>query len=184
MNVHTPENKGSFPSEHHACVGPNAVLQLVGVLREQEEKNLAERVFAAADLTFLLYRPPKSMIDERIPKRLFDTLWTELPTDRAGHIARESGKRTADYVMATRIPVLVRYIFRITPPWLASLLLLKAIERNAWTFAGSGTCSTRWQPKATISIKNNPLAMHDCLWHIAVFEQMFKSLVSPATTVI
>ena len=178
MNVHAPAfDRASVQSEKHARVGPNAVLQLIGVLREHDDKQLVERVFSSADLTFLLYRPPKAMIDERIPKRLFDALWSELPSDEAAKIAREAGKRTADYIIATRIPGIAKQLLRLLSPWLATLFLLKAIEKNAWTFAGSGTCSTRsGARKPTIGIRNNPLAMRDCAWHSAVFEQLFKQL--------
>ena len=181
MNVHN-RNATRAP-ETAGRIGPNAVLQLIEALREQADADLTERIFASVDLTFLLSCPPTTMVDERIPARLFAALWRELPAKRAQRIAAEAGRRTADYIIANRIPDLAKSALGLSPPWLATALLLSAIEKHAWTFAGSGRCSTHLRPTVQLIIEDNPMAMPDCCWHVAVFEQLFRRLVSPDTKV-
>lgn len=161
-----------------SVVGPNAVIQLAGALRDADGLDGARRVFGASGVLDLLVAPPREMVDETVASGLFDALWRTFPSDRASKIAWEAGRRTADYVIANRIPRPVRWIFALLPTRPACRLLLKAIERNAWTFVGSGTCTVRTGPVPSIEIENNPLAMPDCAWHCAVFTRMFQRLVS------
>ncbi len=173
----------SRASHETGRVGPNAVLQLIDVMREHEDAGLTGRVFDAAGLTFLLTCPPSTMVDERIPAALFCALWQELPADVAARIARKAGRRTADYIVANRIPGLAARALYWSPPRLAAPLLLKAIEKHAWTFAGSGHCRTRSRPGIVIDIRDNPLAMQGCVWHVAVFERLFHRLIAPGMRV-
>jgi divinyl protochlorophyllide a 8-vinyl-reductase len=163
-------------------VGPNAVIQLAEALRD--EPGAAEQVFGRAGFSRLLRCPPDAMIDETIPARLFEALWRELSPGRAVRIAREAGRRTGAYVLANRIPAVARLALRALPPRMAAPLLLRAIRRNAWTFAGSGHCSIAPGRPATITITDNPLAMPGGAWHAGVFEQLFGALVSPGSRVV
>jgi divinyl protochlorophyllide a 8-vinyl-reductase len=162
-------------------VGPNAVIQLAEALRA--EPGAAEQVFGRAGFIRLLRLPPDAMIDETIPARLFEALWRELSPGRAARIAREAGRRTGAYVLANRIPGVARLVLRALPPRLAAPLLLRAIHRNAWTFAGSGQCSIAAGRPATVTITDNPLVMPGGAWHVGVFEQLFDELVAPGTEV-
>lgn len=162
-------------------VGPNAVIQLAAALRAGPAEigtGTVERVFTRAGFSRLLVSPPDAMIDEAIPARLFEALWRELPAHQASAIAHDAGRRTGAYVLANRIPAAVRRVLNLLPRLLASRLLLKSIEKNAWTFAGSGDCSTTPGNPAIIAIANNPLAMPGCVWHVGVFECLFRALVS------
>ena len=123
------------------------------------------------------------MIDEAIPTRLFEALWRELPADQAARIAHDAGKRTGEYVLANRIPGFAKSILRALPPALATPMLLKAINRNAWTFAGSGVFNLVSIKPAIVTIAHNPLAMPGCVWHVGVFERLFRALVSETTIV-
>ena len=162
-------------------VGPNAVIQLAEALRT--EPGAAEQVFGRAGFIRLLRMPPDAMIDETIPARLFEALWRELSPGRAARIAREAGRLTGAYVLANRIPSLARLALRTLPPRLAAPLLLRAIRRNAWTFAGSGRCSIAPGWPATVTIIDNPLVMPGGAWHVGVFEHLFDALVGPGTQV-
>lgn len=165
-------------------VGPNAVIQLIAALRDcPAGPGTAERVFARAGFSWLLVSPPDAMIDETIPAQLFAELWHELPARQASAIAHDAGRRTGAYVLANRIPPAVRLVLGALPHWLSSRLLLKAIERNAWTFAGSGECTTTSGRPAFITIANNPLAMPGCIWHVGVFEYLFRALVHEGTEI-
>jgi divinyl protochlorophyllide a 8-vinyl-reductase len=171
----------TFESAHAArsqagLVGPNAVIQLAAAL--SAEPGDAERVFARAGFSRLLRKLPDAMVDETIPARLFDALWRELPAAQAARIAHDAGRRTGTYVLENRIPKLARVLLRLLPVRIAAPLLLKAIERNAWTFAGSGLCRVKAGEPPVITIAGNPIAMPGCVWHVGVFEVLFRSLVS------
>lgn len=165
-------------------VGPNAVIQLAEALRAAPDApGLAEHVFGRAGYARLLRSPPTDMIDEAIAARLFATLWREMPAASAAAIAHEAGRRTGAYVLAHRIPPLARLLLRTLPPRLAAPLLLRAIARHAWTFAGSGRCRTASGPPCLVTIARNPLAMPGGAWHGGVFECLFRSLVSRSASV-
>jgi divinyl protochlorophyllide a 8-vinyl-reductase len=152
--------------------------------RRVDMTGAAERVFTRARCLPLLRAPPAGMIDEAIPARLFEALWQEFPPEAAARIARDAGRRTGAYVLKNRIPAVARLLLRALPPRLAAPLLLKAIERNAWTFAGSGTCRTTSGDPAVVTIAANPLAMPGGAWHVGVFEALFGALVNPGTKVV
>lgn len=164
-------------------VGPNAVLQTAAALEARYGAVETRRVFDDLGLARLLDHPPTEMIDETIAATLLTGLWRTLPVAEARAVAEEAGRRTADYVMANRIPRAARWILGVTPAGLGSRLLLKAIHRNAWTFAGSGICEIQAAPRPLISIRANPLAMPDCAWHGAVFQRLFERLVARGTRV-
>ncbi len=169
--------------EHLDRVGPNAVVQLAHALRDKAGHTTMRQVFQTAGYDALIDNPPVVMIDERIPAAIFAALWQTVPKTTAKEIARDAGRRTADYVLAHRIPSFAQAIIRRLPPPLASPVLLSAIHKNAWTFAGSGRCRTKNGRYAVIEIERNPLAMPQCAWHQGVFERLFRELVTPDTRV-
>lgn len=171
-----PETEAS----QHATprVGPNAVIQLAAALRADRDGDAAVEVFAAAGALDLLNTPPTDMVPESLPRSLFDALYRSMPCRRADRIAHAAGRRTADYILAHRIPKPVRILFAMLPPGLAAPLLLRSIQRNAWTFAGSGVCRVETGAPAIVEITANPLATPDCAWHSGVFERLFRVLVS------
>jgi divinyl protochlorophyllide a 8-vinyl-reductase len=165
-----------------ARVGPNAILQLIPPLREQAGEVGLRSVFEAAGLTDYLRAPPGEMVREGEVRRLFDALLGELPAE-ADELLWQAGQGTAAYVMANRIPAPVRSLLRILPAGPSARLLLGAIEKNAWTFAGSGRCRTRPGRPAIIEIEANPIATPGCPWHRGVFAGLFVNLVTPRVEV-
>lgn len=167
-----------------AMVGPNAVLQMADVLRERTCAATTGAVFAAAGLARYLEWPPQGMIDEAEAAALHHALLSALP--RVGPaLCAEAGTRTADYLLANRIPAFAQRLLRLLPPALAARLLVRAIARHAWTFAGSGAFSARFPggPRLVLEIAHNPLALPGCPWHCAVFTRLFTRLVSPRVRV-
>lgn len=175
-----PDSARRHPS---AVIGPNAVIQLGAALSARLGKETAQRVYDAAGCGPLLDAPPHEMIDERVPVRLFRQLWRELPAETASVVARDAGRRTGRYILQNRIPRLARVVLRILPQSIASRLLLSAIQKNAWTFAGSGTCRTTPGIPMIIEIARNPLRMPGGAWHEAVFAELFGALLSRKTDV-
>lgn len=165
-------------AEPASRVGPNAVIQLAETLRVRLGERTARRVFADAGLGHWLDELPASMVDERDAAALFATLFAELPTNAARSVAAEAGARTADYILAHRIPRFAQLVLKALPAGLAAPLLLGAIRRHAWTFAGSGGVEARAGSPSVIEIADNPLAMPGCVWHAAVFRRLFHVLVT------
>lgn len=159
-------------------VGPNAVTQVAAALRAAEGEVGAQMVFASAGLAPPPATPPTEMVDERIAAAVHQAVRAALPPTRAEAVLRDAGARTADYVVANRIPPAVRVALRLSPARVATGLLLRAIARHGWTFVGSGSLSVRPGRPAWLEIKANPLAGGPCWWHAAAFEQMFRRLAA------
>ncbi len=160
-------------------VGPNAVIQLAAALRHRLDDRAARAVFARAGRRQWLLAAPREMVDERFARELFETVVALFPETVASGVLSEAGRRTADYVLANRIPRPVRAVLPALPPPLSSRLLMAAIGRNAWTFAGSGAFRAQAGAPRAIEIEANPLAVPGCPWHVAVFERLFRALVTP-----
>ncbi|MEO0679272.1 MAG: bacteriochlorophyll 4-vinyl reductase, partial [Pseudomonadota bacterium] len=94
----------------------------------------------------------------------------------------EAGRRTADYILAHRIPPRAQALLRAAPARLAAPLLARAIARHAWTFAGSGRFEAQgaWR----LVVHDNPMVRGEraaaplCRWHAAVFERLYRALAA------
>lgn len=167
-----------------ARVGPNAILQVSAALRARLGGAAVERVFAAAGLEDLLRRPPEAMVPEEAVARLHRALADGASPPEAEALALDAGRRTADYLLAHRIPRPVQSLLRALPARAASAVLLRAVARNAWTFAGSGRFRAIPGRPAVVEIGANPIATPGCPWHRGVFERLFQVLVSSRATVV
>jgi divinyl protochlorophyllide a 8-vinyl-reductase len=176
------------PPAHEARgrIGPNAVLQLVPILERIGGRVLAEEILAGSGLDHL--SADAGMIDEKAAAGVHRALRRQLP-DLASSIAAEAGRRTADYILAHRIPARVQRLLKALPAGLASRLLARAIARHAWTFAGSGCFEVVRHSPPVFELHGNPLVRGEradaclCHWHTAVFERLFRALASPDATV-
>jgi divinyl protochlorophyllide a 8-vinyl-reductase len=182
-------------------IGPNAITRVAEVLPTFVGDRETRAVFERARLAGYLLAPPQDMVDEVEVTRLHQTLRDVLGGKLAGEVARQAGLRTADYLLAHRIPRPVQVLLKRLPaPW-AARLLLAAIRRHAWTFAGSGVFSTHagsgvfsihagsglftagpGRP-VVLAIRNNPLCkgvisdQPACDFYAATFERLFRVLV-------
>jgi divinyl protochlorophyllide a 8-vinyl-reductase len=97
----------------------------------------------------------------------------------------DAGRRTGDYLLANRIPGPVQHVLRKLPAVLASRVLLAAIGKNSWTFAGSGHLDIKPGRPVRLTLTDCPLcreATSDipiCEYYTATFERLFRELVSP-----
>lgn len=176
-----PNRKGHVgPPPDKARIGPNAILQMLPVLREA---GLQDAVLQRAGLVSI--PTGDEMIPQAPAKDLHQALRREAP-DRAAELARQAGLATGAYILAHRIPALAQRALRHMPRPVAARLLSRAIERNAWTFAGSGHFHARgpW----SFSLAQNPIVAGEqsdtplCHWHAAVFERLYQELVDPQAT--
>lgn len=166
-----------------ALVGPNAIIQTEAALSAFGGRSLAQAVFDRAGLSDFLKAPPQTMVAERDVARLMMALHNILPNPEAACISRNAGNLTGRYILTHRIPGPIKALLRILPARYAGLVLLRAIQKHAWTFSGSGR--TRYEVGAVLAfeIRDNPLAMLGCYWHIGVFETLFRVLVHQKTVV-
>lgn len=173
-----------------AEIGPNAVIQLLQALQAAGLHQAAETIFAAAACSHWLTELPTAMVDERPVAALHQAVRKTLPAPQANEVLADAGLRTADYILANRIPKFAQVILKLLPAPLACKLLVKAISAHAWTFAGSGRFSGRAGLPTVFEIAGNPLCAGEhsgtpvCTWHAAVFQRLFQILVSPKTRVI
>jgi divinyl protochlorophyllide a 8-vinyl-reductase len=117
-----------------ARIGPSAVLQTLRALDELAPGSRAQ-VEARAGLEPL----EEGMIPERVFVQLIRAVRELLPRDRTEAVLRRSGTLTADDVRSHRIPAPLRATLAGLPAFMAMPLMLQAVERHAWTFAGAGT---------------------------------------------
>lgn len=162
-----------------ARVGPNAITQMAAAIRAARGESAARQTFAAAGLAPWLDTPPAQMVDEGAAAALHRAVARGFAPATARALADTAGRLTADYLLAHRIPRPAQWVLRRLPAPLAARLLLRAIARNAWTFAGSGRFSARPGAPCVIEIAQNPLSTPGDPWHRAVIEHLFRALVTP-----
>lgn len=160
-------------------IGPNAVLQFLPVLKHAKGQAFLQEILERAGLSTL--PTGDHMISEAYAARLHRALREHDPI-AAPVLSTEAGQRTADYILAHRIPPNAQRLFKLLPAKPAAWLLSRAITHHAWTFAGSGRFSARtpW----IFEIADNPLVRGEhgteclCHWNAAVFLGLYKALVS------
>jgi divinyl protochlorophyllide a 8-vinyl-reductase len=101
-------------------------------------------------------------------------------------IAEEAGARTADYIIAHRIPRAAVWLLRRLPAPLAAPLLMAAIRKHAWTFVGAGVFAPAgaWRFAIDRSAAEDPVMLPDSLfqWYAAVFTRLYRRLVAADCT--
>jgi divinyl protochlorophyllide a 8-vinyl-reductase len=166
-----------------ACIGPNAVLQLTEALRARDLGGLIGPLLRRAGVPEWLSEPPREMVDERAVGRLHRATRSVLPAREARAVMEEAGRRTADYLLANRIPRPAQMLLKRLPPSLAADVLIRAIRANAWTFAGSSRFVASGGRPVVFTLSGNPLCHGEragirvCHWHRAVFQRLFEQLV-------
>lgn len=168
---------------HAARIGPNAIIRVAEVLRADVGEATTTALFASVGLAGYLAVEPGDMVDETEVARLHQRLRSALGGEHAARISRDAGLRTADYLLARRIPKPVQWLLKRMPARLAAHVLLAAIRRNAWTFAGSGRFTAAAGNPSRLAIVDNPLCrgaaapVPVCHYYAATFERLFRTLV-------
>jgi len=172
------------PARDVARIGPNAITRIAEALRTRVGEAGMVRVFVAAGLDAYLPAMPVAMIDEAEVTRLHQALRAACGVDGAEAIARDAGRLTGDYLLTHRIPGPVKALLRLSPSALAARALVRAIERNGWTFCGSARLTTAVGATVHISLVNCAIcrdAQADhmlCDYYAATFERLFQALVA------
>ncbi len=164
-------------------IGPNAIIRTIDALRERLGEPETEALLEAAGLSAYFHAPPEAMVPEREVTELFCTLYQRLGEAEAKTVARDAGRRTADYLLANRIPRFAQLVLRALPAKLAARGLLAAIGKNTWTFAGSGSVRLEPTRPARVTIANCPICRDvrseqtACDFYAGTFERLFQELV-------
>ena len=163
-------------------IGPNALIQTAIALRALEGEATAERIFAHAGLAQRLADPPVAMVPASEATALMSSLGACLPSSVASAVAVDGGRRTGDYLLAHRIPPLIKRLLRAAPRPFAAWALGRAITAHAWTFAGGARVRVHYRGGVVIDIDDeaDPLTR---AWRCAVLERLFGALVAPAARV-
>lgn len=173
-----------------ARIGPNAVIRIAEALLAGPDASAAPQVFQRAGLAGYLANPPQEMVDEREVTALHQALRETLGIKRAREIGADAGSRTGGYLLANRIPRPAQVILRLLPSALASRMLLKAIERNAWTFAGSARFSTQVGTPTRFILEGSRVClgaqspMPLCDFYAGTFQRLFRELVDSKVQVV
>jgi len=173
-----------------ARIGPNAILRVAEALRRAGGAAIERRVFHEARLDGYVGAPPDRMVDEAEVTRLHHALRVTLGEANARAISIDAGRATGDYLLANRIPKPVQILLKPMPSRLAARVLLQAISRHAWTFAGSGTFTARPGRPVHFEIRNNPICRGMlanapvCDYYAATFERLFRELVDRRADVV
>ena len=176
---------------HSGRIGPNAITRVAEALPTVVGSGATWKLFERAGLVAYLRQPPQAMVDEREAARLHAELRASLGLEQARDVALAAGRATADYLLANRIPLPVQRLLRVLPAGIAARVLTRAIERHAWTFAGSGRFTARVPLPAEAArgtrlvyeIRGNPLVRGVaaeqplCGFYEATFEQLLRVLV-------
>lgn len=166
-----------------ALIGPNAVLQTVAVMEERLGHTETAAILADAQIAPL--PSGAHMIPETEALRLHRWLALHDPMG-ALVIAEEAGARTADYIVARRIPRAAGWLLRCLPARAAAPLLMAAIRKHAWTFVGAGAfaAADAWHFTIDRSVARDSLPPSESLftWYAAVFTRLYRELVAPDCT--
>ena len=179
---------------HNAVIGPNAIIQLHTALLQQLGWQATQDIFAAAAMTHYLQQAPAQMVDELEVACLHRQVRLHCQPRCAKTIMAVAGDLTGLYILKNRIPRPVVWLLRRLPARLSAQLLQRAIDKHAWTFAGSGNFTIGPAANApagviTASIAHNPVVALEtsdapiCHWHAAVFQRLFRELISARTMV-
>jgi divinyl protochlorophyllide a 8-vinyl-reductase len=172
-----------------AVIGPNAVTRMAEALLSAGGDAMRRDVFAAAGLSRYLAAPPTRMIPETDVARLHAAAIATLGEARAADVSREAGRLTGDYLLAHRIPALAQRVLKRLPRKLAARLLVAAIARHAWTFAGGGAFSYAFSPGLTLRLRGSPICRGlrtqapACAYFAATFERVFGEILGPSLRV-
>lgn len=170
-------------------IGPNAILQVIAALRTQHGEAVTLDVLRRAGLATAIEHPPEHMVAERDVIALHGGVRRDLGPLAGQAVMVSAGLGTGDYLLAHRIPALAQKVLRAVPARLASRLLLAAITRHTWTFAGSGECTFSSGHPVLVTIRNCPACRGEhaatplCDYYAKTFERLYGVLVHPAARV-
>ncbi len=165
-------------------IGPNSIIQTVAALEASFGKAEAEAILQRIGQGHWIGNLPTEMTEESKFHALVTAVEKEIGENATASILEESGQRTAKYLLRVRIPAIFQKVVKLLPPRAAFKLLLFAISKNAWTFAGSGQFSYTMSRPPEISVRVTwPSLPVGGNFYLGTFKALLHELVNPDTTV-
>jgi divinyl protochlorophyllide a 8-vinyl-reductase len=174
----------SHPNDPIARIGPNSIIQTFNALSTRFGEDRAKLIFQRAGHEAYIGNLPTAMVDEAEFHALVKAMWEEIGETATSAILKESGQRTAEYLLENRIPGLFQSLVKLLPRQLAMKLLLFAISKNAWTFAGSDAFSFEvgraMLIRVRVSFPSKPVVTY---FYGGTFDRLLRTLIDPAVMV-
>jgi divinyl protochlorophyllide a 8-vinyl-reductase len=172
-----------------ARIGPNTIIELAHVLRDRYGEHLAGALLFEST-GYALTALPGAMVDEREAQTFVRLVMTQFGERVGARVLHEAGHRAADYLMTHRIPRGTLWVIRTVPARAGLSLLLKAVQANAWTFAGSGELSVQSHARGADLTFHSCAMCRDlqsdrpvCDFYAGTFEHLVRTLVAPRARV-
>lgn len=165
-------------------IGPNSIIQTVNALEATFGKNKTETLLRKIGQGYLIGNLPKEMVEESKFHTLVGKLQKEIGDQATAAILKESGSRTARYLLQVRIPKPFQLVIKPLPATIAFRLLFFAISKNAWTFAGSGEFKYTMEKPPVIDLKVTfPSKEVVGNFYLGTFTTLLQELVNPNSSV-
>lgn len=165
-------------------IGPNSIIQTINALESAYGKPETDKLLKKTGQGYLIGNMPTEMVEESKFHSLVKALQKEIGDKSTAGILRDSGDRTAKYLLKVRIPGIFQSIVKRLPTPLAFKLFLFAISKNAWTFAGSGEFSYSSKPSPSIRVKvtfpSHPVVGN---FYYGTFNALLRELINPKTEI-
>ena len=165
-------------------IGPNSIIQTVAALEAKFGKKEADTILKKIGQGHFIGNLPTEMIEESKFHAMVTSLQKELGDKATAGILKESGERTARYLLKVRIPGIFQKFVKLLPSRPAFQIFLFAISKNAWTFAGSGKFSYTMSrpPEITVIVTypTNPVVGN---FYLGTFTALLQELVNPKTKI-
>lgn len=169
-------------------IGPNAIVQtheaLVATLGPARAAALLHEATGRLPATL-----PDRMVDEvEVNGYVRHVVQALGPLGHA--VLREAGHRTARYLLGHRIPRPAQFVIRTLPPRAGLAMLLSAIGRHSWTFAGSGDFVYRMDEVPWVRVIHCPMcrgiSAHApvCDFYAGTFEGLLQALIARSAHVV
>jgi divinyl protochlorophyllide a 8-vinyl-reductase len=166
-------------------IGPNAIIRTIEAMTERIGPLGAGELLRAAGLERYRTSEPGEMVPEAEVTALYRAMRTVLGERETRLTAYLAGRKTAEYLLANRIPRPVQAVLTRLPAVLAATPLLAAILQHTWTFAGSGSVKLDVGRELRIRIESCPICREAtatapaCGFYAGTFETLFRRLVAP-----
>jgi len=174
----------SNQSETIARIGPNSIIQTFNALNTRFGQERTKAIFLSAGHEKYIGNLPTEMVNEAEFHALVKALLAEIGEKEAAEILKNSGQRTAEYLLKNRIPGIFQSLVKLMPKKMGMKLLLFAISKNAWTFAGSGAFSFEvgkaMYIRVRVSFPSKPVVAY---FYGGTFDKLLRTLIDPKADV-
>lgn len=165
-------------------IGPNVIIQTALTLRDRLGPDVATRLLTRST-SYGLLDLPQEMVEETKANALVRAVHETYGLPFARDVMAESGRRTGDYLLAHRIPKPAQWLLPLLPRAMVLRVLLAAISKHSWTFAGSAQVQITPGDPVEISLRHCPLCAGQrasepmCDFYAGTFGRLAQAFLGP-----